>query len=89
MYMHRYRHYRNLRSKVQPKALQEYVTEEEFHKAQAYGLDKTRFGFVESLYNEIISTLTLTLNLLPWLWGVSGVVLFKLTGYDSEYEVRG
>ncbi|KAF9348497.1 CAAX prenyl protease 1 [Mortierella sp. NVP85] len=83
----RYRHYRNLRSKVRPKALEEYVTEEEFHKAQAYGLDKTRFGFVESLYNEIISTLTLTLNLLPWLWGVSGVVLFKLTGYDSEYEI--
>ncbi|KAG0242743.1 peptidase family M48-domain-containing protein [Mortierella sp. GBAus27b] len=83
----RYRHYRNLRSEVRPKALQEYVTEEEFLKAQAYGLDKTRFGFVESVFGQVNSTLTIVLDFLPWLWGFSGAVLFKLTGYGSEYEI--
>ncbi|KAF9177960.1 hypothetical protein BGZ51_007587 [Haplosporangium sp. Z 767] len=83
----RYRHYRNLCSKVLPKALSEYVTEEQFQKAQAYGRDKTRFGFVESVFNQIQSTLTLTMDFLPWLWAFSGEIMFKVTGFGSEYEI--
>ncbi|KAG0005118.1 hypothetical protein BGZ65_011955 [Modicella reniformis] len=83
----RYRHYRNLRSRVRPKTLLAYVSEEEFLKAQAYGLDKTRFGFVESVFNQIQSTLSIVLDFLPWLWSLSGTVLFKVTGYGSEYEI--
>ncbi|KAG0316090.1 CAAX prenyl protease 1 [Dissophora globulifera] len=83
----RYRHYRNLRSKIPPKALKEYVSEEQFQKAQAYGLDKTGFGFVESIFNQIQSTLTIVFDFLPWLWGLSGDVMFKMTGYGSEYEI--
>ncbi|KAI1294482.1 hypothetical protein EDD11_008119 [Mortierella claussenii] len=83
----RYRHYRNLRSKVLPKALREHVSKEEFQKAQAYGLDKTRFGFIESIFNQAQSTLIIQLDFMPWLWNLCGEIMFKLTGYGSEYEI--
>ncbi|KAF9917511.1 hypothetical protein BX616_000770 [Lobosporangium transversale] len=83
----RYRHYRNLRSKVVPTALREYVSDEEFRKAQAYGLDKTRFGFVESLFTQIQNTLSIVYDFMPWLWGLSGNIMFKVTGYGKEYEI--
>ncbi|CAO3571417.1 unnamed protein product [Mortierella alpina] len=83
----RYRHYRNLCSKVRPKALSDYVTEEQFQKAQAYGRDKAQFGFIESVFTQIQSTLTITMNFLPWLWTLSGDIMFRLAGYSSEYEI--
>lgn len=83
----RYRHYRNLCSTALPKALREHVTEDQFQKAQAYGRDKARFGFVESVFGQIQSTLTLTLDWMPWLWAVSGDVMFRLAGYGRDYEV--
>ncbi|KAF8977821.1 hypothetical protein BGZ46_007098 [Entomortierella lignicola] len=82
----RFRHYRNLRSNVRPKALTEYVTEEEFLKAQAYGLDKARFGFIQSVFSQIENTLIITLEFMPWLWNVSGDIMFKVAGFGSEYE---
>lgn len=83
----RFRHYRNLCSKDRPKALREHVTDEEFQKAQAYGRDKAAFGFVETLVDHIQSALMLIYDFLPWLWGVSGQVMFATTGFGSEYEV--
>ncbi|KAF9937311.1 hypothetical protein BGZ75_000361 [Mortierella antarctica] len=83
----RYRHYRNLCSKVRPKALNDYVAEEQFQKAQAYGRDKAQFGFVESVFNQIQSTLTITMDFLPWLWTLCGDIMFRLAGYGSEYEI--
>ncbi|KAG0057524.1 hypothetical protein BGZ83_009163 [Gryganskiella cystojenkinii] len=83
----RYRHYRNLCSTILPKALKEHVTEEQFQKAQAYGRDKARFGFVEAVFGQIQSTLTLTLNWMPWLWTSSGDVMFKIASYGPEYEI--
>ncbi|KAF9115902.1 hypothetical protein BGX27_005783 [Mortierella sp. AM989] len=83
----RFRHYRNLRSNVRPKALSEHVTEEQFLKAQAYGLDKTRFDFVRSIFDQIENTLMIVLDFMPWLWNFSGDVMFKVTGYGSEYEI--
>ncbi|KAF9945296.1 hypothetical protein BGZ72_001499 [Mortierella alpina] len=83
----RYRHYRNLCSKVRPKALHDHVTEEQFQKAQAYGRDKAQFGFVESVFNQIQSTLSITMDFLPWLWTLCGDIMFRLAGYGSEYEI--
>jgi len=74
-------------SKERPKALREHVTDEEFQKAQAYGRDKATFGFVSNLVDQIQSALMLALDFLPWLWGVSGHVMFAATGFSSEYEV--
>ncbi|KAF8950141.1 hypothetical protein BGZ52_003537 [Haplosporangium bisporale] len=83
----RLRHYSNLRSKECPKALREHVTDEEFQKAQAYGRDKATFGFVSNLVDQIQSALMLVLDFLPWLWGVSGRVMFAATGFGSDYEI--
>ncbi|KAG0357188.1 hypothetical protein BGZ54_000421 [Gamsiella multidivaricata] len=83
----RYRHYRKLCSKTLPEALKEHVTEEQFKKAQAYGRDKTRFGFVESVFNQVQNTLIIAFDFLPWLWDLSGEIMSKLAGYGSEYEI--
>ncbi|KAF9429218.1 hypothetical protein BGZ76_001642 [Entomortierella beljakovae] len=82
-----FRHYRNLRSNVRPKALSDHITEEQFLKAQAYGLDKTRFEFVTSVFGQIENTLMLVYNFMPWIWDLSGKFMFDVAGYGSEYEI--
>jgi STE24 endopeptidase len=71
-----------------PKALREHVTQETFDKAQAYGRDKAKFGFVETVFNLAQNTLSIVYDFLPWLWNFSGDIMLKLAGYGSEYEVR-
>ncbi|KAF9582564.1 hypothetical protein BGW38_000053 [Lunasporangiospora selenospora] len=83
----RARHYRNLCSTERPKALSEHVPENEFQKAQAYGRDKARFGFVKSVFEQSQTTLGLIYDFLPWLWTTSGDIMLKTTGYGSEYEI--
>ncbi|KAF9425358.1 hypothetical protein BGZ94_007594 [Podila epigama] len=83
----RFRHYRNLCSTERPKALQEHVSDEEFQKAQAYGRDKARFGFVATVVEQVQGVLMLAYDFLPWLWRVSGDAMFAVTGFGSEYEI--
>lgn len=70
-----------------PKALAEHVSQETFDKAQAYGRDKARFGFVETVFSLIQNALFIVYDFMPWLWSLSGDVMFRLAGYGSEYEV--
>lgn len=70
-----------------PTELADIVSKEDFGKAQAYNLDKARFGFFESFYKQLETILLLNYDALPYIWDVSGNVLFKLTGYSTEYEV--
>ncbi|KAI9234636.1 MAG: putative caax prenyl protease ste24 [Podila humilis] len=83
----RYRHYRNLCSKVLPTALKGYVSEEQFRKAQAYGRDKTRYSFSKATFSLVQESLWLTCDVLPWLWGVSGRIMFRFLGLDSKHEI--
>ncbi|KAF9972905.1 CAAX prenyl protease 1 [Actinomortierella ambigua] len=81
------RHYRCLRSKNLPKALNKIVTEDEFLKAQAYGRDKATFAFVNATWDTLQNTLILWYNVLPWVWDLAGQVMFKAAGYGPEYEI--
>lgn len=69
-----------------PSDLTDIVTEEDFKKAQAYNLDKSRFGFVDGLYKQIETVLMLHYDALPYFWNLAGQILYKVTGYGSEYE---
>lgn len=70
-----------------PTELADIVTKEDFKKAQAYNLDKSRFGFIESLYKQIETVFLLQYDALPYIWDASGNILYTLTGYGTEYEV--
>ncbi|KAI7905574.1 peptidase family M48-domain-containing protein [Cokeromyces recurvatus] len=70
-----------------PSELADIVTEADFKKAQAYNLDKSSFGFVEGLYKQVETILMLHYDALPKIWDLSGQILYKLTGYTTDYEI--
>ncbi|KAG0222372.1 CAAX prenyl protease 1 [Actinomortierella wolfii] len=82
-----FRHYRCLRSQVLPTPLKSIVTQEEFLKAQAYGRDKAKFGFVHATWDTLQNTLVLWFNVLPLVWDIAGQIMFKAAGYGPEYEI--
>ena len=49
-----------------------YVEDETFTKAQLYGQDKARFGFVSSLFGTAQSVAVIVYGVLPLLWDFSG-----------------
>lgn len=65
------------------------VSQEDFDKAQAYGTDKARFGFVAGAYSQAETTVFILFGALPWLWTLSGTWMARIRGYGPEYEVSG
>lgn len=70
-----------------PSELADIVTKQDFKKAQLYNLDKSRFGFIEGIYKQVETILMLHYDALPKIWDYAGELLYKFTGYGSEYEV--
>ncbi|CEG66514.1 hypothetical protein RMATCC62417_03079 [Rhizopus microsporus] len=70
-----------------PDELADIVTEEDFKKSQAYNLDKSRFSFIESFYKQIETVLMLHYDALPKMWNFSGDLLYKISGYSTDYEI--
>ncbi|CAO3687232.1 unnamed protein product [Rhizopus microsporus] len=70
-----------------PDELADIVTEEDFKKSQAYNLDKSRFGFIESFYKQVETVLMLHYDALPKMWNFSGDLLYKISGYSTDYEI--
>lgn len=63
-----------------------FVEDEEFTKAQAYGLDKSSFGFIHGFFEQCQTLGILFYGALPWLWSYSGTLLAD-QGYGPEYEI--
>ncbi|KAI8888519.1 hypothetical protein K501DRAFT_210173 [Backusella circina FSU 941] len=82
-----YRQHKRYLMKERPKELADIVTEQDFKKAQAYNLDKSRFGFFEGFYKQSETILMLHYDVLPKLWQLSGEWLSSFAGYGSEYEI--
>lgn len=82
-----YRQYTRYLMPKRPSELADIVTEEDFKKAQLYNLDKARFGFIEGIYKQVESVLMLHYDALPKIWDFAGELLFKATGYGTDYEV--
>ncbi|KAI9256008.1 peptidase family M48-domain-containing protein [Sporodiniella umbellata] len=82
-----YRQYVRYTMRERGPELADIVTQEDFKKAQAYNLDKSRFGFLEGAYKQLETVLLLHYDGLPFLWRLSGDGLLRLTGYGNEYEI--
>eukprot|EP00735_Rhodelphis_limneticus_P003650 TRINITY_DN15143_c0_g1::TRINITY_DN15143_c0_g1_i1::g.30583::m.30583 TRINITY_DN15143_c0_g1::TRINITY_DN15143_c0_g1_i1::g.30583 ORF type:complete len:470 (+),score=80.87,sp/Q8RX88/FACE1_ARATH/54.33/4e-154,Peptidase_M48/PF01435.13/3e-52,DUF955/PF06114.8/6.5e+03,DUF955/PF06114.8/0.024,DUF955/PF06114.8/6.2e+02,SprT-like/PF10263.4/0.064,DUF4538/PF15061.1/3.1e+03,DUF4538/PF15061.1/0.049,Peptidase_M56/PF05569.6/1.5e+03,Peptidase_M56/PF05569.6/0.19,Peptidase_M43/PF05572.8/0.22,DUF3671/PF12420.3/0.75,DUF367 len=81
-----YRQHQKYKIKVKPSALNEIVSDEKFLKAQDYGHDKSRFGFVHSLFSQVESVSVLLFGGLPFLW-VASLQILNYFGYDESYEI--
>ncbi|KAL8731354.1 MAG: hypothetical protein Q9166_003446 [cf. Caloplaca sp. 2 TL-2023] len=80
------RQYKILQQTKPPKTLQGEIKQETFDKSQAYGRAKARFGFVSGLYSQAQNFGTIYYDVLPMLWDLTGVWLYRYfpRGYTGE-----
>ncbi|KAL9969581.1 hypothetical protein ACROYT_G021811 [Oculina patagonica] len=69
-----------------PVELKDTLDHESFEKARLYQLDRSSFSLISGAYSQLETTLILLLGGIPFLWGVSGVLISKF-GYTTEYEI--
>ncbi|EGD96703.1 CaaX prenyl protease [Trichophyton tonsurans CBS 112818] len=80
------RQYKVLQATKVPKVLEGEVSQEVFDKSQAYGRAKAKFGFVSGLYSQIQNLAFIYGDVLPKLWGATGLLLAKYApeGFRGE-----
>lgn len=71
---------------IPPKELKNIMQRETYDKARAYSLDKSKFGFVEGAFNQIVSTGIMVYGGFPALWAASGQFIQWL-GFSPEAEI--
>ncbi|KAL8954067.1 MAG: hypothetical protein Q9222_000124 [Ikaeria aurantiellina] len=71
------RQYKILQETKPPKALEAEIQQDTFDKSQAYGRAKTQFGFISSLYSQAQNFATIYYDVLPRLWDLTGIWLFR------------
>ena len=71
------RQYRVLQKTKPPKALESEISQEKFDKSQAYGRAKAKFGLVAGVYDLMQNTAIIYYDLLPKLWGLTGIWLAR------------
>ncbi|KAG9285367.1 hypothetical protein G9A89_010842 [Geosiphon pyriformis] len=82
-----YRQYQKLKEPNPPASLIDNEDiREKYPKAQAYSIDKAKFGFISSFLSQIENTSLIVFDLLPWMWRISGNLL-EYAGYDQSYEI--
>lgn len=57
-----------------------------YNKARAYHLDKSKFSFVSTAWEQIFQTAVLVFQGIPFLWYLSGRIT-KHFGYSKEHEI--
>jgi STE24 endopeptidase len=72
-----FRQYQVLQHKKPPRALEDEVTQEVFDKSQAYGRAKAKFGAVSNIISLVENTAIIYYDLLPKLWGITGIWLAR------------
>ncbi|KAL1958752.1 hypothetical protein VTO42DRAFT_3871 [Malbranchea cinnamomea] len=71
------RQYKVLQRTKPPKVLEGEVSQEVFDKSQAYGRAKAKFNFISGLYGQIQNLGFIYYDVLPKLWGLTGVWLTR------------
>jgi STE24 endopeptidase len=66
-----------------PYAIKKIVKKAEFEKARAYGFDKSSYGFVSDLWNQLETVVYFSFGILPYFWDLSGKLL-ENTSFKSE-----
>ncbi|KAL8767464.1 MAG: hypothetical protein Q9209_006050 [Squamulea sp. 1 TL-2023] len=80
------RQYKILQRKRPPQTLEGEIKQETFDKSQAYGRAKAQFGFVSGLFSQAQNFATIYYDLLPRLWDLTGIWLFRYfpKGFTGE-----
>lgn len=74
-------------TRVIPKELKGVVDEKVFQSAQSYNKDRSSFGLVKSLYDQIEGTLIILLGGFPFVWNIAGsTIVENWLGYESSSE---
>ncbi|KAB7497889.1 CAAX prenyl protease 1-like protein [Armadillidium nasatum] len=71
---------------IPPDELEGIIDQKTYEKARLYGLDKSSFGFVEDLFNQLLNTSIMMLGGIPALWRIGGELVKKL-GYMGDSEI--
>jgi len=74
---------KNIPSKIKPLDI---ITQDQFEKSQAYGLDKSNFGFFHDFLDFLQNMAILIYGALPFLWNYS-LSLIERYGYSADYEI--
>lgn len=82
-----YRQHLKLKETERPVSIRAIIEEDVFNKSRLYGLDKSYFRFVSSLFSQIQGVALLHYNLLPILWNFSGDLNQKYFNLSLEYEI--
>lgn len=72
-----FRQYKVLQRTKPPKVLEAEISQKVFDESQAYGRAKAKFGFISGLYGQIQNLVFVYGDVLPKLWGVSGLLLAR------------
>ncbi|KAJ1983722.1 zinc metalloprotease [Dimargaris verticillata] len=86
MYL-RYRQYQCYKRQTRPTAIVDLVSEEQFVRSNAYGLDNWWLSCVTSTVNQAMDFVIMYYDLLPWVWNTMGAVLTQHGGLGPEYEL--
>lgn len=76
-----------MQQKKPPKVLEGEVSQDVFDKSQAYGRAKAKFGFVSGLYSQIQNYSIIYYDLLPKLWGLTGIWLTRYVPANYAGEI--
>lgn len=81
------RQYKILQRTKPPKVLEGEVSQEVFDKSQAYARAKAKFGFITGLYGQIQNIAFVYGNVLPKIWGFSGLFLARYLPSRFQGEI--
>ncbi|KAF4160870.1 hypothetical protein CNMCM6936_008628 [Aspergillus lentulus] len=79
-----FRQYKVLQRTKPPKVLENEVSQKVFDQSQAYGRAKAKFGFISGLYGQIQNLAFIYGDVLPKLWGLSGLLLARY--FPSRFQ---
>ncbi|RHZ72976.1 hypothetical protein CDV55_108688 [Aspergillus turcosus] len=79
-----FRQYKVLQRTKPPKVLENEVSQKVFDQSQAYGRAKAKFGFISGLYGQIQNLAFIYGDVLPKLWGLSGLLLMRY--FPSRFQ---
>ncbi|KAF7160583.1 hypothetical protein CNMCM5623_006204 [Aspergillus felis] len=81
------RQYKVLQRTKPPKVLENEVSQKVFDQSQAYGRAKAKFGFISGLYGQVQNLAFIYGDVLPKLWGLSGLLLARYFPSPFQGEI--
>ncbi|KAL4878503.1 peptidase family M48-domain-containing protein [Aspergillus karnatakaensis] len=81
------RQYKVLQRTKAPKVLEGEVSQKVYDQSQAYGRAKAKFGIISGLYGQLQNLAFIYGDVLPKLWGVSGLLLARYLPAQFQGEI--